>query len=121
MWFAITQSAEWTEWGIKNKKKGKLTVWSRRLDDFALIISTTIYIASGKNLDESADITSIYGLKPRLAFAKYGKYRQVASKLCKSLLRNQRNVQLVLTVLTLNRLSPGPNTKPGRIIVASGQ
>lgn len=73
----------------KNKKR-KLTVWSRGLDDFALEISRTIYIGSGKNLDESTDITSIYGLKPRLAFAKHGKHRQVASKLCESLQQNQR-------------------------------
>ena len=71
------------------KKKRKLTVGSRGFDDFALKVSTTIYIVSGNNLDQSADVTSIYGLKPCLAFAKYGKYRQVASKLYKSLLQSQ--------------------------------
>jgi len=77
----------------EQEQKRKLTVWSCGLDDFALKISSTIYIGSGKNLDESADITSIYGLKPRLAFAKYGKHRQVASKLCESLPQNQRTLK----------------------------
>jgi hypothetical protein len=72
MWFRLFS-------GRCEGHKRKLTVWSRGLDDFALRISGTIYIGSGKNLDEVADISSIYGLKSRLACAKYGKHRQVAS------------------------------------------
>jgi len=66
-------------------------------DDFAFTISNrNNAIVSGKDIDQSADIASIYALEPSIAFTKYGKYRQVAGKLCKSLLRGQREFKWCL-------------------------
>ena len=73
---------------------------------------------SDNNLDTSADVTRP---KPRLAFAKYGEYSQVASKLCDSLLQSQKVRSGGANSPHIERTIVSPIPKLDRIVAASGQ
>ena len=91
MWVMICGSRSLHLSGVR-----KLAFRSDGFDDFAFTIGNRNDVVSGKDFDQSADIASIYGLEPSIAFAKYGKYRQVTGKLCESLLRGQREFKWCL-------------------------
>jgi hypothetical protein len=91
MWVMVCGSRSLHLSGVR-----KLAFRSDGFDDFAITIGNRNVVVSGKDIDQSADIASIYGLEPSIAFAKYGKYRQVTGKLCESLLRGQREFKWYL-------------------------
>lgn len=96
-----------------------LAVRSSGFDDSAIGIIDGV---SRENFYKSADITHINRLKPSVALAKDGQHGQIAGKSCKPLpMDESKRVQPVPVFLTLNRPSPGPNTKLGRMIVALAQ